>query len=134
MKITITRKKNRDIIIGITLMALFLTSGKIFAKESDAKQLFNNIEQISIATKMIEDKKYKEATDILNSIQDVNFYYTKNQHLGDIAYLNKNYDEALSFYSLAQFHAKDKVMHDYMSKKMAYIVTVKKQNEYNVEK
>ena len=40
-------------------------------------------------------------------------------------FLTGKYEEALSFYNIAQVHAKDKIMYEYMSKKMDYIKTTK---------
>lgn len=130
MKNIIFSKKSFIGLIGGSLLILLMSSPQIFAQESDAKEIFGNVEKISEATKMIEDKKYPEAVNVLNSITDTDFYYLKNQHLGDIAYLNGKYDEAISFYNLAQFHSKDKIMNDYMTKKIAYIMTVKQQSDY----
>lgn len=130
MKNIIFSKKSFIGLIGGSLLILLMSGPQIFAQESDAKEIFGNVEKISEATKMIEDKKYPEAVNVLNSITDTDFYYLKNQHLGDIAYLNGKYDEAISFYNLAQFHSKDKIMNDYMTKKIAYIMTVKQQSDY----
>lgn len=130
MKNIIFSKKSFIGLIGGSLLILLVSGPQIFAQESDAKEIFGNVEKISEATKMIEDKKYPEAVNVLNSITDTDFYYLKNQHLGDIAYLNGKFDEAISFYNLAQFHSKDKIMNDYMTKKIAYIVTVKQQSDY----
>ena len=38
---------------------------------------------------------------------------------------DNKYEEALSFYNIAQVHAKDKIMYEYMAKKMDYIKTTK---------
>lgn len=130
MKNIIFSKKSFIGLVGGSLLILLVSGPQIFAQESDAKEIFGNVEKISEATKMIEDKKYPEAVNVLNSITDTDFYYLKNQHLGDIAYLNGKFDEAISFYNLAQFHSKDKIMNDYMTKKIAYIVTVKQQSDY----
>lgn len=130
MKNIIFSKKSFIGLIGGSLLILLMSGPQIFAQESDAKEIFGNVEKISEATKMIEDKKYPEAVNLLNSITDTDFYYLKNQHLGDIAYLNGKYDEAISFYNLSQFHSKDKIMNDYMTKKIAYIMTVKQQSDY----
>lgn len=126
MKKIIFNMRNTMVIGAVVVGAFFAINSTLMAEQVQHKNPMQTIENISVATKMIQVKKYADATKVLNSIDDVDFYYLKNQHLGDIAYLNKKYDEALSFYNIAQFHAKDKVMHDYMSKKMAYIVTVKK--------
>ncbi len=123
MKNTIFNNKKLKIIM-ISFMLSLGFSYNAFAEKKENPLV--TIQNIDIATKMIQDKKYDEAKKILEKIDDVDFYYLKNQHLGDIAFINKKYDEAVSFYNIAQFHAKDKVMHDYMSKKMAYIITVKK--------
>jgi predicted negative regulator of RcsB-dependent stress response len=126
MKKIIFNMRNTIIVGVIAVGAFFAINSTLMAEQSHHKNPMQTIEDISTATKMIQDKKYVDAKKLLDSIDDVDFYYLKNQHLGDIAYLNKKYDEALSFYNIAQLHAKDKVMNDYMSKKMAYIVTVKK--------
>lgn len=125
MKKRIFNVRNSFLLGAFVVSMIVVGSNSIFA-ESTEKNPMKVLEDINIATKMIQDKKYDEAKTILEKIDDVDFYYLKNQHLGDIAFLKKNYDESLSFYNLAQFHSKDKVMHDYMSKKMAYIITVKK--------
>lgn len=127
MKNTIFNNK-KIIIVTVLLLTLIFTlslSSNIIAKQDKMSETIETVQNIDIATNMIQDKKYDEAIKVLNRIDDVDFYYLKNQHLGDIAFLNRKYDEAVSFYNIAQFHSKDKVMHDYMSKKMAYIITVK---------
>jgi hypothetical protein len=46
-------------------------------------------------------------------------------HLGDIAFKQERYDDALTLYKLAQINSKDKIMYEYMAKKIAYVETVK---------
>lgn len=107
-------------------MAILLLSGAAFIKaEQKQDSILSNIENINISSKMIEDKKYEEAVKILYRVENVDFYFLKNQQLGDIAFLTGKYEEALSFYNIAQVHAKDKIMYEYMSKKMDYIKTTK---------
>lgn len=49
----------------------------------------------------------------------------KNLHLGDIAFKQERFDDALTLYKLAQINSKDKIMYEYMAKKIAYVETVK---------
>jgi hypothetical protein len=62
---------------------------------------------------------------LLNSVSDENFFFVKNLHLGDIAFKQERYDDALTLYKLAQINSKDKIMYEYMAKKIAYVETVK---------
>ncbi len=114
----------RIIIISISIL-LSLSSFYIFAQNSENNDTLKNIEILNVSSKMIEDKKFEEAKNKLSEIKDVDFYFLKNQQLGDIAFLNGKYEEALSFYNIAQIHAKDKIMFEYMNKKMDYIKTLK---------
>ncbi len=114
----------RIIIISLSIL-LSLSSFYIFAQNSENNETLKNIEILNISSKMIEDKKFEEAKNKLSEIKDVDFYFLKNQQLGDIAFLNGKYEEALSFYNIAQIHAKDKIMFEYMNKKMDYIKTLK---------
>jgi predicted negative regulator of RcsB-dependent stress response len=114
----------RIIIISLSVL-LSLSSFYIFAQNSQNNETLKNIEILNISSKMIEDKKFEEAKNKLSEIKDVDFYFLKNQQLGDIAFLNGKYEEALSFYNIAQIHAKDKIMFEYMNKKMDYIKTLK---------
>lgn len=114
----------RIIIISLSIL-LSLSSFYIFAQNSENNETLKNIEILNISSKMIEDKKFEEAKNKLSEIKDVDFYFLKNQQLGDIAFLNGKYEESLSFYNIAQIHAKDKIMFEYMNKKMDYIKTLK---------
>lgn len=106
------------IIVGFTVIP------KTFADEG-VKSVFNNVQVINNATILIQQSKYKEATDLLNSLKDENFFFVKNLHLGDIAFKQERYDDALTLYKLAQINSKDKIMYEYMGKKIAYVKTVK---------
>lgn len=105
-------------IIGFTVIP------KSFADDG-VKSVFNNVEVINNATVLIQSAKYKEATDLLNSVKDENFFFVKNLHLGDIAFKQERFDDALTLYKLAQINSKDKIMYEYMAKKIAYVETVK---------
>lgn len=87
--------------------------------------LLKEVESISEASNLIEKSNYLEAIKILNNIESVDLYYLKNQYLGDIAYIKKDYENSISFYNLAQIHAKDQIMYDYIKKRVSYIETVK---------
>lgn len=105
-------------IIGFTVIP------KSFADDG-VKSVFNNVEVINNATVLIQSAKYKEATDLLNSVKDESFFFVKNLHLGDIAFKQERFDDALTLYKLAQINSKDKIMYEYMAKKIAYVETVK---------
>ena len=105
-------------IIGFTVIP------KSFADDG-VKSVFNNVEVINNATVLIQSAKYKEATDLLNSVKDENFFFVKNLHLGDIAFKQERFDDSLTLYKLAQINSKDKIMYEYMAKKIAYVETVK---------
>lgn len=105
-------------IIGFTIIP------KSFA-DAGVKGVFNNVDTINTATALIQQSKYKEATDLLNTIKDENFFFLKNLHLGDIAFKQERFEDALTLYKLAQINSKDKVMYEYMAKKIAYVETVK---------
>lgn len=106
------------IIVGFTVIP------KTFADDG-VKNVFNNVDVINNATILIQQSKYKEATELLNSVSDENFFFIKNLHLGDIAFKQERYDDALTLYKLAQINSKDKIMYEYMAKKIAYVETVK---------
>lgn len=106
------------IIVGFTVIP------KTFADDG-VKNVFNNVDVINNATILIQQSKYKEATELLNSVSDENFFFVKNLHLGDIAFKQERYDDALTLYKLAQINSKDKIMYEYMAKKIAYVETVK---------
>lgn len=106
------------IIVGFTVIP------KTFADDG-VKNVFNNVDVINNATILIQQSKYKEATELLNSVLDENFFFIKNLHLGDIAFKQERYDDALTLYKLAQINSKDKIMYEYMAKKIAYVETVK---------
>lgn len=116
---------NNKKIIMITMAILLLCVTAFIKADQEQDSILSNIENISISSKMIEDKKYDEAVKILYKVENVDFYFLKNQQLGDIAFLTGKYEEALSFYNIAQVHAKDKIMYEYMAKKMDYIKTTK---------
>lgn len=116
---------NNKKIIMITMAILLLCVTAFIKADQEQDSILSNIENISISSKMIEDKKYEEAVKILYKVENVDFYFLKNQQLGDIAFLTGKYEEALSFYNIAQVHAKDKIMYEYMAKKMDYIKTTK---------
>lgn len=116
---------NNKKIIVINIAILLLSGAAFIKAEQQQDSILSNIENINISSKMIEDKKYEEAVKILYRVENVDFYFLKNQQLGDIAFLTGKYEEALSFYNIAQVHAKDKIMYEYMSKKMDYIKTTK---------
>lgn len=116
---------NNKKIIVINIAILLLSVAAFIKAEQQQDSILSNIENINISSKMIEDKKYEEAVKILYRVENVDFYFLKNQQLGDIAFLTGKYEEALSFYNIAQVHAKDKIMYEYMSKKMDYIKTTK---------
>lgn len=105
-------------IIGFTIIP------QSFANDG-VKGVFNNVDTINTATALIQQSKYKEATDMLNTIKDENFFFLKNLHLGDIAFKQERFEDALTLYKLAQINSKDKVMYEYMAKKIAYVETVK---------
>lgn len=109
--------------IVINFFCIFLGFSNI--SKAEEKNILMEIEKISTAADLIDTKKYDEATKVLNEIKSVDLYYLKNQYLGDISYLNKNYEIAISFYNIAQIHAKDKIMYDYISKRVSYIKTAK---------
>lgn len=106
------------IIVGFTVIP------KAFADDG-VKSVFNNVDVINNATILIQQSKYEEATDLLNSVKDENFFFVKNLHLGDIAFKQERYEDALTLYKLAQINSKDKIMYEYMAKKIAYVETVK---------
>lgn len=106
------------IIIGFTVIP------KIFADDG-VTGVFNNVDTINTATVLIQQSKYKEATELLNGVKDENFFFLKNLHLGDIAFKQERFDDALTLYKLAQINSKDKIMYEYMAKKIAYVETVK---------
>lgn len=110
------------IVSFIVLVLLFVNFENSKVKNSE---LLSEIEKIGEATDLIEKNKYVEAIDTLNEIKSVDLYYLKNQHLGDVEYIKGNYEGAISFYNIAQIHAKDKIMYDYISKRVSYIKTVK---------
>lgn len=116
---------NNKKIIMITIAIFLLCVAAFIKADQEQDSILSNIENISISSKMIEDKKYEEAIKILYKVENVDFYFLKNQQLGDIAFLTGKYEEALSFYNIAQVHAKDKIMYEYMAKKMDYIKTTK---------
>ena len=86
-------------IIGFTVIP------KSFADDG-VKSVFNNVEVINNATVLIQSAKYKEATDLLNSVKDENFFFVKNLHLGDIAFKQERFDDSLTLYKLAQINSK----------------------------
>jgi len=105
---------------------LILNSNFAVSSEKTSKEIYETIEKINLATDKIENKEYEEAEQILKKIKYEDFSYVKNQHLGDIAYLKNNYEDALAYYVIAQLKAKDKIMYDYVTKKIDYINTMKK--------
>lgn len=117
---------NRKIILFSLFATIvgFTVIPKSFA-DDDVKKVFNNVEILNAASSLIQETKYKEATELLNSITDENFFFMKNLDLGDIAFKQERYDDALTLYKLAQVNSKDKVMYEYMAKKIAYVQTVK---------
>jgi predicted negative regulator of RcsB-dependent stress response len=116
---------NNKKIICVAMAAALLSLTAFIHADQEPDNILFNIENINISSKMIEDKKYEEAIEILHKVENVDFYYLKNQQLGDISFLTGKYEEALSFYNIAQVHSKDKIMYEYMSKKMDYIKTTK---------
>lgn len=121
-------KKNKNIKILVMIVS-FIVLVLLFINFENSKvensELLGEIEKIGEATNLIEKNKYVEAIDTLNEIKSVDLYYLKNQHLGDVEYIKGNYEGAISFYNIAQIHAKDKIMYDYISKRVSYIKTVK---------
>lgn len=122
----INKIKHKIVIIGAVLLigfSIFIKAGST----TDSSSL-EDIKNLSISAKLIQNGKYTEATEIINKIDNIDFNYLKNQQYGDIAFINGNYELALSLYSIAQIHSKDKIMYEYMNKKMEYIKTMKIKN------
>lgn len=116
----------KKILLIMCSSILILNSNLALSSEKVSKEIFETIEKINLATNKIESKEYEDAEKILTSIKYEDFSYIKNQHLGDIAYLQNNYEDALAYYVIAQLKAKDKVMYDYVTKKIDYINTMEK--------
>jgi hypothetical protein len=124
MKKMILENRKKIVFSLFSAIMIFTIVPKTFAADG-VGGVFKNVETIDQATHLIQDKKYEEATQLLNTIKDENFFYIKNLHLGDIAFKEGHYDDAITFYNLAQINSKDKVMYEYMGKKIAYVETVK---------
>lgn len=124
MKKTILNNRKLFIYSLFAAIVGFTVVPKTFAGD-DVKNVFDNVQVINDATAFIQNGKYKEASELLNGIKDESFFFVKNLHLGDIAFKQEHYQDALTFYKLAQINSKDKIMYEYMAKKIAYIQTVK---------
>lgn len=113
--------------LGYALMLVFglTVSNLSFADNKEAIGVYSELESMNNATKLIEEKKYDEAKNILENIKNKDFEFLKNQHLGDISLLQEKYDEALAYYKIAQINAKDKIMFEFVQKKIQYLESVK---------
>lgn len=89
------------------------------------KDLSTDLDKISQATQMIQNKQYNEAKKSLESVSSKDLEFVKNMHLGDIAYLEGQNKEAVAYYKIAQMNSKDQIMSEFMQKKIDYVITTK---------